>query len=265
MSRINFFKRTYFSNFLCLGFCLCLVSADSNTTNVQNVGDKSKESYEEYEANDRDLIDDVRIYDTGENIEKGIRKFDRNVESEEKSKNVTSSEINDKVTDSSSVADDVKIYDTDEKLKDEEEEGVFEDSEANQNANISGTLVAKMMPEILKYNGRMVLPSSEEQDTKQNQRIERRSDIVESKSVIQKLSRSKIDTEPKDFPTAGASFARNASRLDEILDLFNPYRLYDIWQENDEFVRLSLTCHAEMEVYLMSLKRAESWALKGEF
>lgn len=264
MSRINFFKWTYFSNFLCLGFCLCLVSADSNTKSTpaaRNVTDnKSKESYEDYEANEHDAaLDDAKPY-TDENIE-GIRKFDQSIESEEKLKNVTKPENLDKVTDSSSLAEDIKIYDTDEKSKQGEDEEVFEDSELNhQNGNISGIQLTKIVPEILKY-GKMVLPSSEELGAKQYQRVGRRSEDPDSKTVIQKLSRSKIDQDPKSS-TVETFVQRNVSRLDQVLDLFDLYRLFDIWPDNYELNKLSPKCYAEMGKFMDGLKRGKPWALK---
>lgn len=242
------------------------MSADSptNSTPAKNVSDnKSKESYEDYEANDHDVtLDETKPY-TNENIE-GIRKFDQSFESEEKLKNVTKNENLDKVTDSSSLAEDIKIYDTDEKTKQGEDEEVFEDSELNhQNGNISGILVPKIVPEILKY-GKMVLPSSEELGTKQNQRVGRRTEDPDSRTVIQRLSRSKIDQEPK-ISTVEAFVQQNVSRLDQVLDLFDLYRLFDIWQDNYELNKLSPKCYADMGIFMVGLKRGKPWALKSEF
>ena len=264
MSKSNFFKWTYFSNFLCLGFCLCLVSAESSTssTRAQNVTDnKSKESYEDYEVNDHEAPE-IKPY-SNENIE-GIRKFDQSIESEEKYKNVTKNENTDKVTDSSAIAEDIKIYDTDDTIKQDDDQDIFEDSDINnKNGNISGILVTKMVPEILKYS-KMVVSSSEEMGAKQNHRVGRRTDDPESETVIQKLSRSKIDSESKSS-TVEAFVPQNVSRFDQVLDLFDLYRLFDVWKVNYELNKLSPKCYADMEVFLVGLHRGKPWALKSEF
>lgn len=153
---------------------------------------------------------------------------------------------------------------------DSEEQTIFEDSEMeNRKPNVSGTLVTKLIPEILKYNGRMVLPSSEEQPDPAHRRERKTAAISEAASVVQKMTPRRVRHESHNrvafVPPSKSSFQlANMSRLEEIFDLYNPYRLLDIWNDNEELEVLTPECRSQMQMYLVALRAGESWAIKSK-
>ncbi len=273
MSKIKFSDRTYAAKiYVCfLSFCFCPVLSQ-NSTRVQNATPTTppasshipasnarslKDSYEEYDAGDRDLLfDNFKTYEDDAVIEKGIRKLDTSIEAGA----VVSVKNAQNSTAPSTSASPIDRKD----IEDEEQSVLFEDSE-NREANISGTLVTKLIPEILKYNGRMVMPSSEEL-----QRDPKTESLVKEgggDSVIQKLSPRKIrqeSPEEQNVRLHDAYHVRNFSKLEDIFDLYNPYRLNDVWEQNEELERLSPECRLQTETYLTALQRGQSWAIKSK-
>lgn len=288
MPKMNFLASTYLPKIFlcCLGFCLCLVSSTDNVTRGNapvtqppSAGRNSRESYEEYDANDRDLLfDNFKTYEADETIEKGIRKLDTSVESAEKpvdDDKAAAERATGAVSSPSALAKAAKAAEGDAATtassidrKDEDEDGVvFEDSEAGDDAksNISGTLVTKLIPEILKYNGRMVMPVSQDQAETVRPQEPKSNAIDESKSVVQKLSPRRVRQQSNVPPAISSSiYAPNVSRLEDIFDLYNPYRLFDVWEENRELEKLSPLCRTQTEVFLLALQRGASWAIKSE-
>lgn len=279
---MNILARNYLPKIFlcCLGFCLCLVSSAENATSTQKMpttklplAQNSKENFEEYDANDGDLLfDNFKTYEADENIEKGIRKLDTSVESAEKVEKVyvdkEPSFVNStgEMSKSGIKMDHVANLTISSIDRNDEEEGViFEDSEANNaKSNISGTLVTKLIPEILKYNGRMVIPDHEE-PLKGEEQEQKANVISESKSVVQKMPSRRVRQQSNLPPTiSSAFFSRNISRLQDIFDLYNPYRLFDIWEESEELEKLTPLCRTQTEVFLLALRRGDSWAVKSK-
>lgn len=261
----------------CLGFCLCIVSSAENATSTQKMPitrlpsvQKSKDNFEEYDANDGDLLfDNFKTYGTDENIEKGIRKLDTSVESAEKVYDDRAPSFVNSTSEMSKSGirmDHIANLTISSIDRNDEEEGViFEDSEANNlKSNISGTLVTKLIPEILKYNGRMVIP--DHQEPLKGEEQEQKANVTsENKSVVQKMPSRRVRQQSNLPPTmSSAFFSRNISRLQDIFDLYNPYRLFDIWEESEELEKLSPLCRTQTEVFLLALRRGDSWAVKSK-
>lgn len=260
MSKLNFLAtrmRLLPRIFLCcLGLCLCLVTASENVTQSVPLSTSlppsrgSREMYEEYDApiGDRELLyDPYKPYAGDETAEKGIRKLDSSLESVEEAHNQT---------------DGFPRASRSSSSDDEEEVVVFEDSEAsNAKPNISGILVTQQIDDILKHNGRMMLPSSfEEREDAPQERNETRQDVV------QKLGPRKVRAESITPSTiSSAVYARNVSRLEEIFDLYNPYRLLDNWEISDELEKMTVKCREQSKLYFLALRRGESWAIKSKW
>ncbi|KAK7580785.1 hypothetical protein V9T40_001414 [Parthenolecanium corni] len=271
-------------------------TANLSTSTIKSpLQPQAKEAFEEYEGGDRELLfDNFKIYEDGDNIEKGIRKLDTSVENGGGEKLEAEVVKNDKPLASNSTATvspktsevttklpllqpaetkverrlDGDVLNTDS----EEQTIIFEDSEVeNRKPNVSGTLVTKLIPEILKYNGRMVLPSSEEQPDPDHRRGPKTASVKESGSVVQKLTPRRVRHESHNrvkfvaAPTSKSSFQlSNISRLEEIFDLYNPYRLLEIWNDNEELEALTPECRSQMHMYLVALRAGQSWAIKSE-
>lgn len=287
----------------CLNFYLYFASSSANTTVTttsatttiltqnklttrSSIPKNLKESYEEYEGNsDRDLFfDTFKVYDDDGSIEKGIRKLDTSFENTDK---LESNEELKPKTNSTEIktlkipvflpsssesfllpsAEDESIDRSDNisaNHNDEDESIIFEDSELNNRSpNISGTLVTKLIPEILKYNGRMVMPTSEEQLLED----QNKGAANESNNVVQKLSslrKVRQDSSPESTDLSVSYYAHNLSRLENIFDIYNPYRLLEIWEDNNELERMTSLCRSQMETFLIALKHGEVWAIKSK-
>lgn len=203
------------------------------------------------------------------------------------------------------------------------DETIYENSENNA-SSIAGSLMSKLLPEILKYNGRMILPSTMEDDIKKSN-VRRDKEPLFGEEENEPLSgdatgtgtgtetgtgtgylkqvvasvrgggKSVSDRSDDEKPFAaeaeqdGASseedeiaagykkeeLRRNVSeetfsnsfRLEDSLDLYNPYRLLDIWRtdgSNRLFLELTSDCRLHTETFLISLEKATPWALKSE-
>lgn len=269
-----------------------LATNPSTSTAKSPLQPQSKE-FEEYEGGDRDLLfDNFKIYEDGDNIEKGIRKLDTSVENgggerlepEVAKKPSTSnstvavtskpSQVETKVPLLQAAATKVERRQDGDvpNAESDEQTIIFEDSEIeNRKPNVSGTLVTKLIPEILKYNGRMVMPSSDEQPDPGHRKGRKTASVNEGASVVQKLTPRRVRHESHNrvtfvaAPPSKSSFqVSNISRLEEIFDLYNPYRLLDIWTGNEELEALTPECRSQMHMYLVALRAGESWAIKSK-
>lgn len=270
------------------------LAANPSTSTVKSPLQPQSKEFEEYEGGDRDLLfDNFKIYEDGDNIEKGIRKLDTSVEngggerleSEVVKKPLATNSTIPVTLKTSQVESKVPLLQPAEtkverrqegdgpKVESDEQKIIFEDSEVeNQKPNVSGTLVTKLIPEILKYNGRMVLPSSEEQPDPGYRRERKTASVNEDASVVQKLTPRRVRHESHNrvafvaAPPSKNSFQlANISRLEEIFDLYNPYRLLDIWNDNEELEALTPECRSQMQMYLVALLAGQSWAIKSKF